>query len=331
MSKRFFIKFKNASIIWQIFNFQIMKYNVNKSITINANIDEVKKYINDFKQWKTWSPWNICEPECRNDYAGQPGAIGHKMMWDGQIIGSGELTVEKMEGDMIDYHLQFFKPFKSSAKTSFIIEKKGENETKVTWTMDSSMPWFLFFMVKSMKNWLGMDYERGLTMLKSMAETGKVEATTTNEGVVPFEGFSYVGIQKTCEYKDMPKEMSGVFEKLAKDLEAKGKSPQNWVCLYPKVNMKTMMFTYICAVSDEQLKDVDMGGEYVKGEIKSGNVLKISHKGSYNFLGNAWSMGMMYLRAKKMKQAGTPFEHYVNDPRTTEEKDLQTNVCFPVR
>jgi effector-binding domain-containing protein len=308
-----------------------MKYNVNKSVVIDANIDTVRPYIADFNKWNSWSPWTIIDPKCKNTITGDAGKVGAKMHWSGEIIGEGEMYIESIEGDNINHDLKFLKPFKSSAKSGFIIEKMGEDKTKVTWTMDSSLPFFLFFMVKTMKNWIGMDYERGLTMLKEMAEKGKVEAKTINKGVVPLQGFSYVGIKKTSAFADMPKEMSAIFEKMMGDLQSEGKQAQKWICIYPKVNMKTMMFTYICAVSDEQLKGEDMGSDYVTGEIKTGNALEISHKGSYRFLGNAWSMGMMYMRAKKLKNAGNPFEFYHNNPQEVEENEIMTSIYFPTK
>jgi len=54
------------------------------------------------------------------------------------------------------------------------------DQTKVTWTMNGCVPIFLFFMIGMMKAWIGMDYERGLMMLKELAEKGKVDALTRN-------------------------------------------------------------------------------------------------------------------------------------------------------
>lgn len=55
--------------------------------------------------------------------------------------------------------------------------------------MDGKLPYFMFFMVKMMKNWIGMDYERGLAMLKEFIETGevisRVEKTTISTILQP--------------------------------------------------------------------------------------------------------------------------------------------------
>lgn len=308
-----------------------MKYHVEKTILINAPKKKVTPYIEDFNKWIMWSPWNIIEPECPQEITGNPGETGYTMSWDGSVIGSGKNILKEIDESGYHYDLQFIKPFKSQAKTSVLVSEEDGN-TKVTWTMDSSMPFFMFFMITMMKNWIGMDYERGLRMLKELCEQGSIKAKTTNNGIVDKKGFSYVGIQRTVDVKDLATTMSKDFETIINDvIKKRGKSAKQWISVYPKINMKTMQFTYVAAISDEQLKDVELGPEYIKGEIADGKALEIKHHGSYEFLGNAWSMGMMYMRAKKYKDAGKPYEQYWNSPRETKSEDLQTSIFFPVK
>lgn len=307
-----------------------MKYHIERSTTIDASVKEVFKLVSDFNTWTKWSPWNIAEPDVPMTYEGEAGTEGHKMTWDGEIIGSGEQVLVSVSDTQLEYDLAFFKPFKSKAKAAFSLKEDG-GKTTVTWTMDSSMPFFLFFMLPMMKAWIGMDYDRGLRMLKEVVENGSVNAKTENKGIQQFEGFSYVGIKKRAKISEM-KQMSKDFEKIINDVVKKHeKSAKHWVALYPKFHAKTGEMTYIAAVSDEELKDVDLGSDYVRGEIKTGPALEIFHRGSYDFIGNAWSMGSMLMRAKKMKKGGVPFEYYHNSPFEVKEDELKTSVYFPVK
>jgi hypothetical protein len=45
------------------------------------------------------------------------------------------------------------------------------------------MPWFLFWMISQMEVFIGMDYERGLKMLKEWIETGSILSTTKICGI----------------------------------------------------------------------------------------------------------------------------------------------------
>ena len=310
-----------------------MKYNVQKSTTINASLSRVREFVEDFNHWNSWSPWTVIEPSCPISVSGNANEAGHCMRWNGDVIGSGENTLISSDSNRLNYDLEFFKPWKSKAQVSFLFEdiKKMDTQTKVTWTMNSSMPLFLFFMIKTMKNWIGMDYDRGLRMLKEVCENGSVKCTTTNEGLVEYKGFSYVGIERTVSFSDIPYAMKKDFEKLVKDIVVNAqKGAKHWLCIYPKFDIKNMRATYIAAVSDEGLIDLNLGPEYIKGHIDDSRMLEIQHKGSYDFLGNAWSMGMMYMRSKKYKSNAYPFEQYWNNPMETAPDELSTSIYFPI-
>ena len=308
-----------------------MKYHVERSTQIDASKDAVKSLIVDFNHWNRWSPWTIAEPDCPVTIKGEPATPGHSMHWDGQIIGSGENVIASVEEGHIQYDLSFFKPFKSKAKTGFVI-KEGHDGTTVTWTMDSKMPFFMFFMVPMMKALIGMDYDRGLRMLKEIAEKGQVNAQTTNRGRVDLKGFSYVGLKKTVSMESIGEEMQKDFDRLYEDfIEKHQLQPENWVSIYPKMDMRKMQMTYIAAISDEGLNDQTIPPDYVKGTVSAGKALEIRHDGPFDFIGNAWSMGMMYVRAKKLKQSGHPFEKYWNDPRETDPEALKTSIFFPLK
>lgn len=143
---------------------------VERSILIDKPASSVFGMVSDFNSWASWSPWLSQEPECPVTIEGNPGTPGHKQFWDGKKIGSGRMELVKVTPDqLLAYDLYFIKPWKSQAKASFTFEPVG-NATKVTWSLDSSLPIFLFFMKKKMTAMIGSDYERGLGMLKEQLE-----------------------------------------------------------------------------------------------------------------------------------------------------------------
>lgn len=308
-----------------------MKFNIERSTTINAPMAKVRALVEDFNHWNSWSPWTVCEPGCSVSVSGKVAEAGHSMSWEGQVIGAGKNTLVKKTDSQLDYDLEFFKPWKSQADVRFKFEEV-EGKTRVTWLMDSSMPFFMFFMIKSLKNMIAMDYDRGLKMLKAMVEEGKVNAETLNNETVDYQGFSYVGIQRTLPFDEMAEAMRKDFEQIVAQVVIKGQqSAMHWVCIYPKFDTKNMMVTYIAAISDENVGGLDLGSEYVSGEIKNSKALEVKHNGAYDFLGNAWAMGMMTMQAKKMKAGGHPFEQYWNSPMETPPDELKTSIYFPLK
>ena len=154
------------------------KMNIDKSIVINKKPGEIFKYLNDFNEWVFWSPWLITDPDAKTKVSED----GKYNEWDGKVVGSGNMTIlSEKENESIDYNLTFLKPWKSKAKVSFILKPTAEG-TEVHWTMESGLPFFLFWMKKMMVAFIGMDYDRGLGMLKSYAEEGKVPSKLNIKG-----------------------------------------------------------------------------------------------------------------------------------------------------
>ena len=308
-----------------------MKLHVERSIQINAPKHTVLPLIQDFNHWNSWSPWTVAEPDCPVEVTGNPEQPGHTMKWDGQIIGSGQNVLVAHDDQNLSYDLTFLTPRRSEAKTAFHFQENN-GATEVTWTMDSKMPFFLFFLIPSIETMVSMDYDRGLRMLKEIAEEGQINASTTNKGMTSLDGFSYVGLQRTVPIDEIGEEMERDYAKLTEELVHKHDvTPAQWVALYPKLNMKKREMTYIAAVSDEGFADKAIPSAYVRGTVPSSKALEIRHDGPYDFIGNAWSMGAMYLRAKKIKQAGIPFEKYWNHPKEVTPEELQTSIYFPVK
>ena len=144
------------------------KINVNRSILIKQPKELVYKEINNFNKWKSWSPWLSLEKQAKVSI--EPN--GKAFNWEGDVIGAGQMSVLKEELNTSIYcDLTFLKPWKSKAKTNFFF-KEVVGGTEVSWTMDSQIPFFMFWMKNSMENFIGMDYDRGLLMLKDKVESG---------------------------------------------------------------------------------------------------------------------------------------------------------------
>ena len=145
-------------------------FTVERSIVIDQSAESIFTQISDFTTWPSWSPWLSQEPECRVEITGLPGEPGHTQYWDGKKIGSGHIElVERNPGRKLDYNLYFIKPWKSNSKAAFTFEQEGE-ATRVVWSMEGTLPIFLFFMKKKMSAMVGSDYERGLAMMKEQLE-----------------------------------------------------------------------------------------------------------------------------------------------------------------
>ena len=176
-SESFFIK-RGAALF-------TLSFQVKQSIDINCPRQQCFDFLANFMNWPNWSPWLNQESNCDFSVGGKPGTIGHKQVWKGKYIGSGQMTINEIDsGKSLSYLLEMEKPWKSKSRVSLdITNGEAEQGTTVTWSMQGSLPFFLFFLKKLMIALITSDYKRGLSMLKEHLEKScsckNLTATTT--------------------------------------------------------------------------------------------------------------------------------------------------------
>ena len=307
------------------------KINVNASILIEATPEKIYPIISDLNHWKEWSPWVLAEPHAEITVAKD----GKYHFWSGEIIGSGNLKInEETENESLTMDLQFLKPWNSKAKTHFELIPE-ENGTIVKWSMQSSLPFFLFWMKKQMEVFVKMDYQRGLHLLKDLIETGKTNSELKFKGIKKFYGKQYIGIKSTSTPDEIPKHMERDFTQLMQFLMQQNNKPflsGNAVAIYHKFDVVKGKVVYIAAHPVSQIPD-DLPKDFFIGKIPELKAYTIRHKGPYRHIGNAWAAGMMHQRSKKFKSSRKipPMEIMYNSPMDTPENELVSEILFPIR
>ncbi len=305
------------------------KINISKSVLIHAEVGRVFSILNDFHHWRAWSPWLIMEPEAKVDVAED----GKSYEWKGNRTGSGNMQVVSEEmNTSIDYDLTFLTPWKSTAKVRFELSQK-DNDTQVTWIMDSSLPFFMFWMKKMMEAFVGMDYERGLALLKDYAEDGKVHSRLDFKGYEQYEGCRYIGLKTDCTIDTIGPAMEKDFEKLWSFAEGnKDQIAAQPFTIYHKWDVVKKKVSYTSGIPMKSIPE-DLPEEMITGTIPATRVYTLAHHGPYDHLGNAWSTMYSMHRNKELKlnKKVHPFEVYVTDPSTSSGDDLITEIKFAVK
>ncbi|TRX60797.1 hypothetical protein FNH22_07080 [Fulvivirga sp. M361] len=305
------------------------KMNIDRSILIKAKPDQVYTKLNDFNHWKMWSPWLIMEPETRVTVSDDTKYYE----WEGDRVGSGNMKItNEVSGTSIDFDLEFLKPWKSTAKVRFELMPEGD-DTRVKWSMDSSLPFFMFWMKKMMVAFVSMDYDRGLQLLKDYVEDGEVHSKLTFKGKEAYPGCKYIAIKTTCTMDEIGPQMEKDLGKIGAYIEDKKElvagSPFS---IYHKWDMVGKKVVYTSGIPVTEIRD-DLPEGMITGEIPQTEVYTLTHTGPYLHLGNAWSTLYNMERAKAFKanKKIDPFETYVNDPREVSEHELVTEVHFAVK
>lgn len=290
---------------------------VSRSIRIDAPPERVFSEVRHFKSWPKWSPWLLADPDCSLEI--------HKdrYSWAGRISGVGGMAVRsERRNESIHYDLVFEKPFRSQAKVGMIFAEE-DGKTKVTWTMGSRLPIFLFWMRKSMESAIGMDFDRGLLMLKSLIETGEIPSKLSFEGSEEFFEMSGVGLRRTCRIDEMAGQMGGDLAKV-RDRYPDGVG----YCICDRWEPVKESVSYRIGVCLEELPD-EIVDDFEVITIPAGKVYVVKHTGPYRFLGNGWAAGMMHGRARQFQHSRNfpPFEIYEDG----DEKNPVVKICLPMK
>lgn len=150
-------------------------FEVTRSTTIAAPRERVHALIDDFREWRRWSPWEDVDPELRRDYSGADSGAGARYAWEGnRKAGKGNMEIVSSTAERVDVRLVFEKPWKATNQVAFDLQPVAEEATEVTWRMTGTNRGFaaIFSKVVPMDRLVGKDFEKGLARLKATAEGG---------------------------------------------------------------------------------------------------------------------------------------------------------------
>lgn len=240
-------------------------------------------------------------------------------------------VVKENSPQRMEMLIRFLKPWKSTAPVWFDLKQQGQ-VTEVTWGMTGSLPFFMFFMKKMMAAYIGMDYERGLQMLKDYVETGTVPSVLTFKGIQDYAGTTYLGIKTSCTMAEMDASMKADFGKLSGWAAANGgQVAGKMFSIYHTWDVVKGLVAYTAGIPVNQVPGTSPAG-FFSSVIPSTKVNTIAHTGPYKHLGNAWTTQYMMQRGKEFKHRKgiDPFEVYLNMPGEVPDAQLVTEVHFPV-
>lgn len=151
------------------------KYHVSRSIQINRPIGEVFDYLKYIKNQDHWSPWKKRDPNMKQSFTGEDGAVGFVSHWesDHKQVGVGEQEITLiLPNERIENELRFFKPWKSVSNGFYTVREVDANTTEVIWGFHgvNKPPMNVFMLFFNMDKAVGNDFEEGLTELKRVLE-----------------------------------------------------------------------------------------------------------------------------------------------------------------
>ncbi len=148
-------------------------FRVKRAAAIKAPPERIFPFINDFKRWGAWSPYENKDPNLKRSYGGAPAGKGATYAWEGnKDVGAGRMEiVEASVPGRVAIKLDFTRPFEAHNRVVFTMVPAGD-ATEVTWDMQGPANYLskLIGIFINMDRMVGKDFEVGLANLKAAAE-----------------------------------------------------------------------------------------------------------------------------------------------------------------
>ena len=147
-------------------------FRVQRTASIAAPPDKLFPLINDVRQFNSWSPYVLRDPQATGRYSGPPAGPGARYEFEGKKSGSGSFEITgATPPSQVRMRLDMTAPFKVNNVVTFTLVPQG-NMTQTTWAMEGPAPFLSKFMgvVFNMDKMVGSDFEAGLANLKARAE-----------------------------------------------------------------------------------------------------------------------------------------------------------------
>jgi uncharacterized protein YndB with AHSA1/START domain len=148
-------------------------FRVQRSLAIKAPAEKIFPLINDYSNWRSWSPYEDRDPNLKRTYEGPKAGKGAIYAWEGnKNVGTGRMEIiEARPPNKIVIKLDFLKPFEAHNTAEFTLEPQGE-ATTVTWAMHGPTPLLgkVMHLFMDMDKMVGTDFATGLANMKAVAE-----------------------------------------------------------------------------------------------------------------------------------------------------------------
>lgn len=304
-----------------------MKYTVTSHKKISAQKDKIYEVIANLNNWQAWSPWACLEPSATQMQEADD------MTWDGKFTGAGKMKIISRDANNIYIDLTFLKPFKSSAKVHFSLTANNENETSITWKMDSSLPFFMFFFKKLFEVMIRKDFDRGLTRLQYLVETGSIPSRLEfTDTPVIVNSFKTIGISEETSMANIATSMKNAFTRLHVLSQKYSIVPTVCVCFCDnyKITKEIMQYTASAVYDGKTITPNEMTNRIIPDH----KAIKVTLYGSYDFMGDGWSALYSRFRGLKLKadKRVAPYEKYITGPHNSDNPaSYITEIYMPVK
>lgn len=149
------------------------KVRIERDLTMAAPPEDIFTQVNNFHNWRDWSPWVRMDPAAKVEFDGPESGEGSIFRWNGnEKVGKGNLTIT--ESDPVNHlsiRTEASKPVHAVESMEFLLEPDG-GATHVIWRMTGRIGFTdkIIGMFMDYDKRIGNEFVKGLASIKEIVE-----------------------------------------------------------------------------------------------------------------------------------------------------------------
>lgn len=308
-------------------------------VTVEAQIEAhpatVFALLNDFRRLALWSPWIDTDPNVRIIYSGPDRGVDATMTWDGAIIGSGTQTIT--ESRPFAHVASVINPGEPAEARTWFDLQGSDGSTTITWGFESDYGYNLVgrYFALLLDNIVRRDYDRGLRLLKELAESlpgMDFSDVEIEQIVVEASEIAYLATTAAPAPAAISQALGDAYFELLNfmdqhQLQLAG-AP---ISITRSFSGAELLFDAAIPVRGVTDSTPRQGAGVKLGFSYAGPVIRVKHVGPYRALAATHQKIAAYLAALSIDRNGDAWESYVSDPTKVPEEELLTYVYYPIR
>lgn len=151
---------------------------------IQASKQQVFDQLRYMKNFPTWSPYKVEDPEQKYSISGVDGQVGATFHWEGvKEKSKGLQKIVKLIGnEQVNIECTITEPFQANPKFNYSLhEKNGGVEVIQDFEVEMPVPANIFGFIFNLKKKMAETNQQGLVLLKKVTESTPVTASLTTK------------------------------------------------------------------------------------------------------------------------------------------------------
>jgi effector-binding domain-containing protein len=301
-----------------------------RSIEIDAPADFVFDHANTFDKNQKWSPWEKKDPNMTKTIDGTDGTVGAVYSWKGNDqVGEGSQTILEIGDNKMITELNLM----SIAKVTFMVNE-ADGKTIAKWSYDEETDFMMraMYMLGDIEDFIGPDFEQGMTNLKKLVEANKAEKKEFNGhkvSTIDLPATTYLGKRKLITWAEMglffEKSYAEVYGQLGKaGIEPAG-DPAAIYYTWDEENQRSDAMACVPVAEGSMVDGLSM-------QVVSGKALQIEYVGNYEGSGAAHEAMEKYMHWHNIEFGGFALEIYVVGPMSqADPAKYETRIIYPIK